>query len=315
MTESNKIETTRVVIIGSGFVGSTAAFTLMVQGIASEIVLVDVNKEKSQGEAMDIEHGLPFVPGARVWAGEYSDCADADVVVITAGIGQKPGQTRLELASTNTKIVREIVKQIVSYTKDAIILMVTNPLDVMTYIALKESGFSKNQVFGTGTTLDSSRLKYLLAQEFDVSPDSVDAYMFGEHGDSEFPALSSAHIMGESIKNFPAYNEKKMQEISEQTKHAAGEIISKKGATYYAIALVIARMVRAILHNENYAFPVSTLLEGEYGFDDVCVSVPALIGRKGVQKIIPVTLSQEEQNQLQKSVEVITLVLQEVMPK
>lgn len=313
MTESKKIETTRVVIVGSGFVGSTAAFALMVQGIASEIVLIDVNKERCRGEVMDLEHGLSFVPGVRIWAGEYSDCADADVIVITAGVGQKPGQTRLELAGTNTKIIREIVKNITAYTKDAIILMVTNPLDVMTYVALKESGFPKNQVFGTGTTLDSSRLRYLLAQDFGVATDSVDAYMLGEHGDSEFAAFSHANVMGESIKSLPSYNELKVQEALAHTTHAAGEIISKKGATYYAIALVIARIVRAIINNENHAFPVSALLEGAYGLHDVCLSVPALVGRTGVGEVIQITLSPQEQEQLQKSAQVITSVLHEVM--
>jgi L-lactate dehydrogenase len=311
--ENKKTESTRVVIVGTGFVGSTAAFAIMTQGIASEIVLIDVNKDKCEGEAMDLEHGLSFVPSARVWAGDYTDCADADVVVITAGVGQKVGQTRLDLAGTNASIMREIVKNVARQTKDAIILVVSNPLDVMTYVALKESGFPKNQVFGTGTTLDSSRFRLLLGEALKVDPDSVGAYVLGEHGDSEFPVVSHANVMGESIKNISGYSEEMMREAFKKTKNAAYDVICKKGATYYAIALGIARITRAILNNEQHTFPVSVFLDGEYGLCDVCLSVPAVIGRSGVERIIEISLSDEEHDQLKNSARVLQEVIQSVV--
>jgi len=299
------IETTRVVVVGTGLVGSTAAYTLMVQGVASEIVLVDVNKDKCEGEALDLEHGLSFVRQSRVWAGNYSDCKDADVVVITAGLGQKPGQTRLELVNINSKIISGIVEQIRRFTDKAVILMVTNPLDVLTYVALKKSALPNYQVFGTGTTLDSSRFRYLLAQEFGVAPDSMAAYLIGEHGDSEVPVVSHANLMGENIKSFPEFNQKGIEEAYQHTKNAAQEIISKKGATYYAIALAVSRIVRAILYDENHVFPVSSLLTGQYGIKDVCLSLPAVVGRTGIKRILNIQLSDEELDKLRKSAKII----------
>lgn len=300
-----KIETTRVVIVGTGLVGSTAAFALMIQGIASEIVLIDVNKDKCAGEAMDLEHGLSFAKQARIWAGNYSDCKDADVVIITAGLGQKPDQTRLELTKTNGKIVAEVVKNVCLYTDKAVILMVTNPLDVMTYVALKTSGLPDYQVFGSGTTLDSSRFRYLLAEEFDVAAESMGAYLIGEHGDSEVPIYSHANLMGEPLKNFPEYNKKAVEEACIKTKNAAYEIICKKGATYYAIALAISRIVRAILYDENHVFPVSVLLTGQYGIKDVCLSLPAVVGRTGIKRILEIDLSDEETEKLRQSAKII----------
>ncbi len=299
------VETTRVVIIGAGLVGSTAAFSLMVQGIASEIVLIDVNKNKSEGEAMDLEHGLSFAKQARIWAGDYADCREADVVVICAGLGQKPGQTRLELAKTNAKIIAEVVKNVRRYTDQAIILMVTNPLDIMTYVALKTSGLPSYQVFGTGTTLDSSRFRYLLAEEFGVAAESMGAYLLGEHGDSEVPIYSHANLMGENIKNLPEYDKKAVAEAYLKTRNAAGEIIAKKGATYYAIALAISRIVRAILYDENHVFPVSSLLTGQYGLKDVCLSLPAIIGRTGIKRVLEINLAEEEIAKLRQSAKII----------
>ena len=314
MNSNRIIESTRVVVVGAGFVGSTAAFAIMTQGIASEIVLIDVNADKCQGEAMDLEHGLSFIPMSRVWAGDYSDCAQADVIVITAGVGQKIGQTRLELASTNAKIIREIMRKVAAYAPpDAIILMVSNPLDVMTYLALKESGFSKNRVFGTGTTLDSSRFRLLLGEALGVDPDSVGAYVLGEHGDSEFPVVSHANVMGEPLKNISGYTEEMMRGAFEKTKRAAYEVIGKKGATYYAIALAVSRIVHAILNNEQHTFPVSTLLEGEYGLHDVCVSVPAVVGRNGIERILSIQLSTEESKQLQNSAQIIRSAIDSVL--
>ena len=313
--KSNALESTRVVIIGSGFVGSTAAFAILAQGISSEVVLIDTNKEKCIGEVLDLEQAASFVPRAKVWAGDYADCANADIIVITAGVGQKPGQTRMEIADVDAKIMKEIISNIRPYATNAIILVVSNPLDVMTYVALKESGFPKQKVFGTGTTLDSARLRYYLGGEFHLDPENIEAYILGEHGDTSVPIISHMNVMGESLANFPEYSEEKVRKAFLSARDSAYEIIKRKGATYYAIAFVIARMVRAILDDEGHAFPVSTLLEGEFGLHDVCLSVPALVGRSGVQKIIPLTLSEFEQEQLQKSAQAIRSVIDTVLPK
>ncbi|HBX15922.1 MAG TPA: L-lactate dehydrogenase [Candidatus Magasanikbacteria bacterium] len=300
-----QIETTRVVIVGTGFVGSTSAFAIMMSGIASEIVLIDVNKDKCLGEAWDLEHGISFVPQTKIWAGDYSDCKEADVVVITAGLGQKVGQTRLELASANAKIIKDIIEKIKRYTDKAVILMVTNPLDVMTFVALKKSGLPDYQVFGTGTTLDSSRFRFLLAQEFGVAPDSMGAYLIGEHGDSEVPVYSHVNLMGENISALPEYNKKAVEVAYAKTKTAAYDIICKKGATYYAIALAVERIVRAILYDENHIFPVSSLLTGQYGLKDVCLSLPTVVGRTGIKKIMEIKLSSDELAKLRQSAKTI----------
>lgn len=305
------VESTRVVVIGTGFVGSTAAYTMMIEGVASEIVLIDVNKNKCEGEALDIEHAISFAPESRVWAGDYKDCKDADVVVIAAGINQKPGQTRLELAQTNVKIITEVVKNVCKYTKDAILLMVTNPLDVLTYTALKASGYPANQVFGTGTTLDSSRFRYLLAQKFGVAASSMGAYLIGEHGDSEVPVYSHANIMGENIKSFSEYDKKAVEECYNRTKNSAQEIITKKGATYYAIAAAISKVVRAILNDEDHVFPVSSLMSGQNGVKDICISLPSVVGRTGIKKVLNIKLNGDERKKFKKSAQIIRKALDE----
>lgn len=294
-------ETTRVVVVGAGNVGATCAFAIMTQGIASEIVIIDVNKKKAEGEAMDLEHGISFVPRARVWAGEYKDCKDADVIVITAGAAQKPGQTRLELADINTKITADIVGNIKKFTKKAVILMVANPLDITTYVATKVAKFAPGQVFGTGTTLDSSRFRYLLAKELNIDPDSMGAYLLGEHGDSSVPIHSHANVMGESLGLSKAQKDRAYV----GAKQAAYQVIERKGSTFYAIALAVARITRAILNNENHVFTGSVLLTGEYGLKDVCLSVPVIVGRTGVKKVLEVSLSAEEKKGLHNSAKII----------
>jgi L-lactate dehydrogenase len=294
-------DTAKVVIIGAGFVGSSAAYATMIQGICSELVLIDVNKEKALGEALDIQHGLSFVDPIHVHAGDYDDCKDADVIVITAGLAQKPGQTRLDLAQANAKIVGGIVNEIVKRTKEAVILLVSNPVDVMTYVAIQKAKYPAGQVFGSGTALDSSRFRFLLSEMFGVSPRSVHAMILGEHGDSEFMYLSHANIAGEPIMRMPGYNAKKIEEIYSNTKNAAYEIIQKKGATYYAIGLGIADIVRAVLYNEQLVLPLSVLLQGEYDIHDVCISVPVVVGSGGVQKILSIQLEHDEQEKLHVS--------------
>jgi len=303
------IETTRVVIVGAGKVGSTTAFALMIQGIASEIVLIDIDKKKCAGEVLDLTHGISFVKPVRIWAGDYTDCKHADVVCICAGARQKPGQSRLGLLRPNTKIVSEIVKKIVKnitrHTKRAIILVVTNPLDVMTYVALKVSGLPSYQVFGTGTNLDSSRFRWSLAEKFGLAATSMHAFLIGEHGDTSVPVFSHANIMGKNIAKLPEYNQKITKEVYEKTKNAAYDIIRRKGATYYSIALSAAEIIRAVLYDENHVLLVSSLLTGQYGLRDVCLSLPSVVGRTGIKKIIEIDLVPDELEKLRKSAKVI----------
>ena len=299
------IESTRVVIVGAGLVGATSAYAIMLQGIASEIVLIDVDKKRCEGEALDLQHGISFVPEVKIWSGDYSDCRSADIVVICAGLKQQAGQSRLELAAANGKIIAGVVKNVVKYTQDAIILMVTNPLDVLTYVAYKTSGFPPNQVFGSGTTLDSSRFRYLLAQSLGVAADSVGAYLVGEHGDSSVPVYSHSNVMGENIAALPRGSKKKSAAAYQTTRDAAADLICKKGATYYAVALAVARLTRAILGDEKHVFPVSVYVAGQYGINDVYLSLPAVVGRSGVKRILDVKLSALEKKQLQKSARII----------
>lgn len=308
-------ESTRVVIVGAGLVGSTSAFAIMSQGIASEIVLIDVNRDKCAGEALDLQHGLCFAPCSKVWAGDYSDCKDADVIVITAGVGRiKPDQTRLDLANINFKIVSDIVKNVRRHTSKAIILMVTNPLDVMTYTALKTSGFPPNQVLGTGTCLDTSRFRFLLAQRFGVAPKSIDGFILGEHGDSEVPIFSHANLAGEPLSKLPQWDSKIMEKICEKTRNAAYEVIAKKGATYYSIALTVARIVRAVLYDEDHIFPVSTLLTGQYGIKNVCLSAPCIVGRTGIKRVLELNLDKDELKKLRASAAIIKKTIDPLFP-
>jgi len=303
------IETTRVVIVGTGRVGATTAFTLMIQGIASEVVLIDIDKNKCIGEALDLMHGVSFVKPVHIWCGDYKDCENADIIVICAGARQKPGQSRLGLTKPNAKIVsgivRKIVKNITKYTQEAIILVATNPLDIMTYVALKVSGLPPHQVFGTGTNLDSSRFRWLLAEKFGLAATSMHAFLIGEHGDTSVPVFSHANVMGKNITELPGYSSSAAKEVYQKTKNAAYDIIQKKGATYYAIALSIAEIIRAILYDENHVLLVSSLLTGQYGIKDVCLSLPSVIGRTGIKKVIKVDLTPDELEKLKKSAKVI----------
>ncbi|MEK6917143.1 MAG: L-lactate dehydrogenase [Nanoarchaeota archaeon] len=296
----------KVVIIGAGFVGSTAAYALFIDGVAEEITLIDINKEKAKGEALDLVHGNLFTPYTKIRYGDsYSLCKNAEIVIITAGAHQKPGDSRLDLTKTNIKILEEIIKSITKYNKNCIILMVTNPLDVLTYKALKWSKFSKNKLFGTGTTLDTARFRYNLGEYYGVNPTSVHAYILGEHGDSEFPVWSSANIAGIPLKDFKKYNKKKLLQIFEKTKNAAYEILNRKGATYYAIGLVIRDIVRTILTNQNKVFPVSTIIENYYGIKNICLSIPCVIGKNGIKEKIYLHLDKDEEKKLKNSAKVI----------
>ena len=296
----------KIAIIGAGFVGSTAAYALFIENTCEEIALIDVNKEKAEGEAMDLEQGMMFRPETRFEYGDsYELCKGADIVVITAGLAQKKGETRLELVKKNAKIFREMIPKIVENNKKCVIVLVTNPVDIMTYLTLRYSGFPKERVFGTGTTLDTARLRYFIAEKYKVSPQSVHANMMGEHGDSEFPVWSRATVGGLNINEFDEYSEAMLEEIHKKTKNAAYEIINRKGATYYAIGLVIAQICDAILSDEKRVFPISTYLENYYDESNVCLSIPCAIGKAGICRRFQLPLNEKEQGQLHASAKVL----------
>lgn len=278
----------------------------MINGMASEIALIDINKEKAEGEAMDLQHGLQFRPNVQIIFGnDYKLCKDADIIVITAGVHQKPGETRLDLVKKNSEIFKDIIPKIVKNNKKSILLVVTNPLDVLTYLTLKYSKFPKNRVIGSGTVLDTARFRYLLGEYFQVNPNSVHAYIMGEHGDSSFPVWSTANIAGVPLRNFKKYDQKKMDALYERTKNAAYEVIAKKGATYYAIGMGITRIVNAILSGHNEVLALSSYIDNYNGVSDVCLSVPTIINKEGIKEQIVMPLNDLELSQLKNSADKI----------
>jgi L-lactate dehydrogenase len=300
----------RVVLIGTGFVGSSYAFALLNQGITEELVLIDLNKEKAAGDAMDLNHGLPFAPSrTKIWYGDYKDCGIADLVVITAGANQKPGETRLDLVEKNTKIFKGIVGEIMDSGFDGIFLVATNPVDILTYAVWKFSGLPKERVIGSGTILDTARFRYLLGEYFDVDTRNVHAYIIGEHGDTELPVWSHADIAGTTIaewtKNKQDYKQDDLDEIFINVRDAAYQIIEKKGATYYGIAMGLVRLTKAILRNENSVLTVSAYLDGEYGQSDIFIGVPAVVNRRGVREVVELDLNEEENEKFSNSVQVL----------
>ncbi len=301
-----KEHSSKIAIIGAGFVGSTAAYACLIDGAASEIALIDVSKEKAEGEAMDLQHGIPFKQNAKITYGnDYSLCKDAVVVVICAGAHQNKGETRLQLVERNAEIFKKMVPGITKHNKDCILLVVSNPLDILTYLTLKYSKFPKHKVIGSGTILDTARFRYLLGNKFGVSPGSVHAYILGEHGDSSFPVWGSANIAGVPLNKFKKYNKKAMDSVYQETKNAAYEIISRKGATYYAIGLGVAKIVRAILSDQNEVLALSSYLKSYNGVSDVCLSVPTVINRNGIKEHIVLPLNSFEKKQLKKSADVV----------
>ncbi|PAB55747.1 L-lactate dehydrogenase [Anaeromicrobium sediminis] len=300
------IKTNKIVIIGLGFVGSATAFTLMHSSLISEMVLIDINKEKAQGEAMDLNHGMSFVKSMDIKAGDYSDCENADIIIISAGPSIGPNETRLDLANKNSIIIKKIVDEIQKYTKSSIILVATNPVDILTYIVSKECGYNPKKVIGSGTVLDSSRFRYLLSKHCNIDTRNVHGYILGEHGDSEVAAWSLTNIAGTRIHEYcPMCNltctKDEREKIFHEVKNSAYEVLEKKGATSYGIALSIRRIVEAILRDENSVLTVSSLLDSQYGINDIALSVPTLIGRNGVHKVLDLPLEEEELTQLHKS--------------
>ena len=306
----------KVAIIGCGFVGSASAFALMQSGLFKEIVLIDVDKKKAEGEAMDISDGIPYVRHMNVYAGDYDDIVDAYIIIITAGAGQKPGETRLDLVNKNIAIFRSIIPEISKRDCQGILLVVANPVDILTEVALKLSGFSENRVMGSGTVLDTARLKYKLGQQLEVDSRSVHAFIIGEHGDSEIAAWSSANISGIELDKFCEMRdyceyEKATREIAEKVKNSAYEIIEKKQATYYGIAMAVKRICEVIMRDEKSILPVSSMMHGAYGIDDVVLSMPVILGKNGIESRVPILLNEEETQKLQGSAEVLKNILEE----
>jgi len=300
----------KVAIVGAGFVGSTLAYSLVIHGLVSQIVIIDINRERAEGEVMDLNHGLPFAYPVKMWSGDYPDCKDADIVVIAVDKGQKIEKSRLELARGNFEIMKQIVPRIREYNKNCILLVVTNPLDVMTYAALRLSGSPKNRVIGSGTILDSARLRYLLGEHLQVDPRNVHAYIIGEHGDSEVPVWSLANVAGIRLKDYcPMCNVKYSLEHFDglflKVRDAGYEIIKRKGRTHFAVALGLTRIIESILRDENAVLTVSCLLEDYHGVSDICLSVPAILGRSGIKGIIKLPLEQKEIEDFQKSAALI----------
>ena len=300
----------KAAIVGCGFVGSSIAFRLVQQGLFSELVLIDANRSKAEGEAMDLSHGLPYAASMDIYAGDYDDAADCGLMIVTAGANQKPGETRLDLIGKNVAILRSIIPEIRRRHFEGVLLVVSNPVDVLTYAAWRMSGLPAGRVIGSGTVLDTARLKHLLGQHLQVDSRNVHAVIIGEHGDSEIAVWSSANVSGVPMHEFCEMrgfydHENAMREIGENVKNCAYEIIERKGATYYGIAMAVRRICEAVVRDEKSILPVSCALHGEFGIDGATLSIPCIVGKEGAEKIIPISLSDEEHTKLHYSAEML----------
>lgn len=306
----------KVVLVGTGFVGMSMAYSMLNRGGVSELVLIDIDKDKTIGEQMDLSHGLPFAPQKMIIkAGDYDECKDAQIVVITAGIAQKPGQTRLELAKTNTKIMKSITQSIMASGFNGIIIVASNPVDLMTYVVGKVSGFPTNKVIGSGTVLDTARLRFLVAEHLHVSSKNVHAYIMGEHGDSSFVPWSKSYIGCKPLKDIiteRGEQEDILENIYKQVQQEAYEIINKKKATYYGIGMGLTKIIKAILNDEHEILTVSTYLDGEYGQKDIYIGVPAIVNSNGIQEILNLNLSKEENARFKNSCNVLNEMKNEI---
>lgn len=309
----------KVMLVGDGAVGSSYAFALVLQGIAEELGIIDIARAKTEGDALDLSHALAFNAPKKIYAASYEDCHDADIVCITAGAPQKPGETRIDLVHKNLKILKSIVDPIMASGFDGIFLVAANPVDILTYATWKFSGLPKERVIGSGTTLDSARFRQAIAELVGVDARNVHGYILGEHGDTEFPVWSHANVGGlqiyEWVKQNPEVDEEKLVEVFFQVRDAAYEIIEKKGATFYGIGATLARITKAILSNENAIFPLSVYLEGQYNQDDVYIGAPAIIGRDGVKNIIEIPLAPAEQEKMDYSAATLKAVTKEAFEK
>ncbi|MDO5402240.1 MAG: L-lactate dehydrogenase [Eubacteriales bacterium] len=304
----------KAAMIGCGFVGSASAFALMQSGLFSEMVMIDADTDKAEGEALDISHGVPFARPMKIYAGTYDDIIDAAVIIITAGANQKPGETRLDLVKKNIGIFKSVIPEISKRDCQGIILVVANPVDILTYTAVKISGFPENRVIGSGTVLDTARLKEMLGSHLSVDSRSVHAFIIGEHGDSEIAAWSSANVSGIAIDDFREmrghYDHRiSMETIANDVKNSAYEIISKKHATYYGIAMAVRRICEAIVRDEKSILPISSMMHGEYGIENVALSMPAVVGKNGMETKVPIDLNYNEVKKLQESAKALHEVL------
>ena len=306
----------KITVIGTGNVGATIAYTLTTTGIASEIVLIDINTEKALGEALDIRQGVPFFTPCNIYAGHYQDAVDSDIVVITSGIARKPGQTRLELAQTNVNILKSIAGEIVKYAPEATYVIVSNPVDVLTYVFAKVSGIPENRVIGSGTILDTARLRSRISEYYSVSQKNVHAFVLGEHGDSSFVPWSNANISNVPVLNYPeyilnkgTYPEFKMEEVEEYMRTSGGRIIGRKGATFYAVSMSVCHLCKCLLNSVDTTLTVSTMLHGEYGIEDVALSLLTVVGNKTAENKILLPLTEEELKKLHHSAECLKSVI------
>ncbi|KAJ49762.1 L-lactate dehydrogenase [Clostridium tetanomorphum] len=300
----------KISIIGAGFVGSTTAYAIMMEGLASEIVIVDINKEKAEGEAMDLAHGVSFVKPVEIISGDYKDTKDSDIVIITAGAGPKPGETRLDLINKNFNIFKGLVPEVVKYSPNSILLVVSNPVDILTYVTYKLSGFPQERVIGSGTVLDTSRFRYLLSNHFKIDVRNVHTYILGEHGDSEIAAWSLTNIAGIGVEDYcndicKSCSGDFKRRIPEEVKNAAYEVLNRKGYTSYAVALAVRRIVEAIIRDEDSILTVSSLLTGQFSIENIYMGVPTVIGEGGIKRIIEVRLNDEEEKKLKESAKVL----------
>ncbi len=312
-----EINNRKAVMIGCGFVGAASVFSLMQSGIFSEIVLIDADREKAEGEAMDISHGIPFANSMKIYAGDYSDVSDAAMVIITAGANQKPGETRLDLVHKNVAIFKQIIPEITGNDFQGIMLVVANPVDILTYVAQKLSGLPENRVIGSGTVLDTARLKYQLGEHLEVDSKSVHAFIIGEHGDSEIAAWSSANVSGIPLNDFCEMrghfrHEEATKEIADMVKNSAYEIINRKKATYFGVAMTVRRICEVVMRDEKSILPVSNMMHGEHGISDVVMSMPAIVGKNGIETKVPLSLNEEEEAALVKSAAVLKDILKDI---
>jgi L-lactate dehydrogenase len=307
---SEKTTGPKIAVVGAGAVGTAFAYSLMIRGLVSRIVIIDVNKERAEGESMDLNHGLPFTSPVKISSGDYADCKDADIVAIAVDAGQKIKKSRLEIAKGNFEIMKQVIPRITEYNKKCILLVVTNPLDVMTYAALKLSGFPAKKVIGSGTILDSARLRYLLGEQLQIDARNVHAYIIGEHGDSEVPVWSLANVGGIRLREYCPickipYDPEQLNDLFLKVKNAGIEIIRRKGRTFYAVALGMTKIVESIIRDENSVLTVSCFLENFHGVSNLCLSVPVIMNRSGVREIIELPLEPDEVKDFRNSATII----------
>jgi L-lactate dehydrogenase len=310
----------RIAVVGLGNVGASFAFALLQRRAAAEIVLIDANRKKAEGEAMDLNHAVPFGAATRIWAGDYEDCRGAAVVVITAGAAQRPGETRLQLLDRNLAIFRDVVPQVVQHNPDGLLLVATNPVDILSYASYKLSGLPAHKVLGSGTILDTARFRYLLGQHFSVDARSVHGLILGEHGDTEVPIWSLANIAGIRLREYCRlhglpYDEQVFENIFTETRDAAYKIIERKGATYYAVAVGLMQIVESIVRDQKTVLTTSTLVDGAYGLRDLYLSLPTVVGSKGVVQVLTPDLSEEELEKLRHSAEVLHGMIERHIPR